>query len=385
MGTFSGVSPLLAEEARLRAKPPLTAESLWYGLNDILTCVRVSEYEPRIWGDGAGGTLGAYPVPLLSVPAPRQFPRVSLSRALDEAAASSERRGTFTHTRDALQAALHRALRARLHEQEEVRKGLANADRADEYQQSGELLLAQPHADPCGRGAGGPAGLLRAATGGRRPADPRRGAGPGPGRAGQRRTLLQEGAQGARQPGKPDAAAGGLDRRKFALLTEAEQDAQAATAAEQIAALRESLASSLGNSQKQSGEAGDERERQTPAFEGYKIKTFHSPDGWEILVGENATSNDYLTTRVAAPSDIWLHVRAATSAHGVIRARNRPAAVSPAAIQQAASLVAARSEVKHSSLIPVDYTLRKYVRKPRRSAPGAVTYQNEKTINVAGI
>ena len=145
------------------------------------------------------------------------------------------------------------------------------------------------------------------------------------------------------------------------------------------------MASSLGHSQKETGEAGSERERHTPAFEGHKIKTFHSPDGWEILVGENATSNDYLTTRVAAPSDIWLHVRAGASAHGVIRARNRPAAVSPAAIQQAAELVAARSEVKHSSLIPVDYTLRKYVRKPRRSAPGAVTYQNEKTINVAGI
>ena len=108
-------------------------------------------------------------------------------------------------------------------------------------------------------------------------------------------------------------------------------------------------------------------------------------DGWEILVGENATSNDYLTTKIAASSDIWLHVRAATSAHGVIRAQNRPASVSPAALQQAAEAVAARSEVKHSSLIPVDYTLKKYVRKPRKSAAGAVTYQNEKTLFVAGI
>ncbi len=54
-------------------------------------------------------------------------------------------------------------------------------------------------------------------------------------------------------------------------------------------------------------------------------------------------------------------------------------------MQQAAEMVAARSEVKHSSLIPVDYTLKKYVRKPRKSAPGSVTYQNEKTLFVAGI
>ena len=103
------------------------------------------------------------------------------------------------------------------------------------------------------------------------------------------------------------------------------------------------------------------------------------------MVGENATSNDYLTTKLALSSDIWLHVRAATSAHGIIRAQNRPAAVSASALQQAAEMVAARSESKHSSLIPVDYTLKKHVRKPRKSAPGAVTYTNEKTLFVAGI
>ena len=146
------------------------------------------------------------------------------------------------------------------------------------------------------------------------------------------------------------------------------------------------MASSLGQGQQNpAGRGAKNGSGRAPAFEGHKIRAFHSPDGWEILVGENATANDYLTTRVAAPSDIWLHVRAATSAHGIIRARNRPAAVSPAALQQAAELVAARSEVKHSSLIPVDYTLKKYVRKPRKSAPGAVTYQNEKTIYVTGI
>ena len=73
------------------------------------------------------------------------------------------------------------------------------------------------------------------------------------------------------------------------------------------------------------------------------------------------------------------------SAHGVIRAKNKPASVSPAALQQAAEMVAARSEVKHSSLIPVDYTLKKHVRKPRKAAPGGVTYENEKTLFVSGI
>ena len=206
MGTFTGVSPLLAEEARLRAKPPLTAQSLWYGLNDILTCVRVGEYEPRVWTDDAGATLGAYPVPLLSVPAHNQHPRDSISVALDNAAASSERRDTFTHTRDALQAALHKALRARLREQEEVRKGLANADRADEYQQSGELLLAQPHAVPAGASQAALPDYYAPPLADGTSGNAHHHAGPGPGRARERRALVQEGAQGPRQPRTTDGA-----------------------------------------------------------------------------------------------------------------------------------------------------------------------------------
>jgi predicted ribosome quality control (RQC) complex YloA/Tae2 family protein len=50
---------------------------------------------------------------------------------------------------------------------------------------------------------------------------------------------------------------------------------------------------------------------------------------------------------------------------------------------QAALVAAKNSEAKHSSLVPVDHTLRKHVRKPRGSAPGFVTYRNEKTLDVA--
>ena len=99
-------------------------------------------------------------------------------------------------------------------------------------------------------------------------------------------------------------------------------------------------------------------------------------------MGENAISNDYLTTRVATPNDIWLHARSITSAHAIIRSQNRPTSVSSAAIRLAAEQVARRSDAKHARLVPVDYTLRKFVRKPRRAAPGAVTYSHEKTLDV---
>jgi len=103
---------------------------------------------------------------------------------------------------------------------------------------------------------------------------------------------------------------------------------------------------------------------------------------WEILYGENATSNDFLTTRHARPGDLWLHARAVTGAHvlvpGVGSLERLPAEV----LREAARLAAAHCEAKHSGVVPVDYTFRRYVRKPRGSAPGAVVYTNERTLHV---
>lgn len=117
---------------------------------------------------------------------------------------------------------------------------------------------------------------------------------------------------------------------------------------------------------------------------GVRIKRVVSDEGWHIWIGENATGNDYLTTKLSDPGDIWLHVRSAASAHGVIRTNKHADKVPHATLRRAAELVAAKSESKSSSVIAVDYTLRRYVRKPRGAAPGRVTYTNEKTIEVVG-
>ncbi|MBS1709806.1 MAG: hypothetical protein JSS65_13925, partial [Armatimonadetes bacterium] len=37
---------------------------------------------------------------------------------------------------------------------------------------------------------------------------------------------------------------------------------------------------------------------------------------------------------------------------------------------------------KHASYVAVDYTLKKYVRKPRGSAPGLAVYTQEKTLHI---
>lgn len=117
-------------------------------------------------------------------------------------------------------------------------------------------------------------------------------------------------------------------------------------------------------------------------FDGKKIRTLEAPGGWTVLFGDNAEANDYLATRVAKPNDYWFHIRAGTGSHVVLQTHNQPSRVQPEAIRFAATIAARNSGQKHAKHVPVDYVLAKYVRKPRKSAPGLVTYMSEKTIFV---
>jgi predicted ribosome quality control (RQC) complex YloA/Tae2 family protein len=119
-------------------------------------------------------------------------------------------------------------------------------------------------------------------------------------------------------------------------------------------------------------------------FEGHRIRQLLGPSGYTILHGENAESNDYLLVRVAKPNDYWLHVRGSASAHAVIVTQNHPEKVSREVLMFAAKIVVQNSPSKHSGYVPVDYTLRKYVRKPKGAAKGMAVYTNEKTLHVEG-
>lgn len=107
---------------------------------------------------------------------------------------------------------------------------------------------------------------------------------------------------------------------------------------------------------------------------------FLSSDGIDIYVGKNNVQNDYLTTRFAEPSDIWLHTKNIPGSHVIIKLNNEQA--SDNTIFEAASLAAFYSKSRNSSNIPVDYTERKNVKKPSGSKPGMVIYYTNRTIYV---
>ncbi len=130
-------------------------------------------------------------------------------------------------------------------------------------------------------------------------------------------------------------------------------------------------------------EAPERETKSSPQFQGHRIRREVTEDGYEILVGDSATANDFLTTRVAASDDLWFHVRSAAGGHVVIRTHGNPETVPDSVLERAAIIAALHSAQKHSSLVAVDYTLKKYVRKPRRAAPGAVVVEREKTLHVS--
>ena len=119
-------------------------------------------------------------------------------------------------------------------------------------------------------------------------------------------------------------------------------------------------------------------------YEGHRIRELIGPGGAVVLYGENATANDYLTLRVARPDDYWLHIRGSASAHVVIRTNRQPERVGPELLLFAAKVAVQNSPSKHSGFVPVDYTLRKFVRKPRGASAGTALYTHEKTLHVGG-
>ncbi len=117
-------------------------------------------------------------------------------------------------------------------------------------------------------------------------------------------------------------------------------------------------------------------------YEGKRVRSLLGPHGYAVLYGENAEANDYLTLRVARPDDLWLHVRGSTSAHVVIQTHKQPNRVPPETLRFAAQVAVQNSTSKHSGYVPVDYTLKKYVRKPRGGKAGTALYTHEKTLHI---
>ncbi len=103
---------------------------------------------------------------------------------------------------------------------------------------------------------------------------------------------------------------------------------------------------------------------------------------WEVLIGKNAANNDLLTFKFSRKFDLWFHAQSVPGSHVVIRLPNRNEHPPHSVIEDAARIAAYNSTARNSGTVPVNYTEVRYVRKPRKGAPGQVLITNEKTLFV---
>ena len=103
--------------------------------------------------------------------------------------------------------------------------------------------------------------------------------------------------------------------------------------------------------------AGAKRKEITP-FREYEF------DGVKIYAGRNNLQNDRLL-RLADPDDVWLHTQKYHSSHVIIAIRGGQ--VRDELLLYAAEICAYYSDGRGADKIPVDYCLKKFVKKPSKS------------------
>lgn len=84
-------------------------------------------------------------------------------------------------------------------------------------------------------------------------------------------------------------------------------------------------------------------------------------DGFNVYIGKDAKSNDYLTFNIADKEDMWFHVKGVPGSHAVIRVReNLP---TDSVIRQVAELAKKNSKASKESGVTVVYCQRRFVKK----------------------
>jgi len=351
LADFEGVSPFLAKVIESGTS-----------LEKVQTAIKTCVFQPVL-----SPGHGVYPLPIGALGLPEE-PASSLSEALEAHFSVLSRTTTVDQARRQLQVQLERTLDARNVALHGLEHAIETANSAGEIQQTAELILAyQAQIKPGDR-------ELQAWD-----------------YAGEPITI----------PLVPDESPAENAERLFRKARNAKQHVgevsdqrtRLASDAREIEYFLEKLAQAESTEDVDGIRAvADERRwlmRQTGSvakeerpYEGHAVRELLSPAGYKVLYGTNATSNDYLTTKVAKPNDWWLHVRGATSAHVILQTQNQPQRVQPADLVFAAQIAVRNSVQKHATYVAVDYTLKKYVRKPRGSAAGFATYTHEKTLHV---
>jgi predicted ribosome quality control (RQC) complex YloA/Tae2 family protein len=120
-------------------------------------------------------------------------------------------------------------------------------------------------------------------------------------------------------------------------------------------------------------------QRATPETAASPPHRYQTPSGFELWVGRNNRQNDQLTFRLAGDYDLWFHTQEIPGSHVLLRLT--PGAVpEDQDLQFAADVTAYYSRARQSEQVPVVYTQPKHVYKPKGAKPGMAIYKQERIL-----
>lgn len=388
LAAVDGLGPLAARDICARAgvapggrEAAAAAPALAAAVVAHAAAVDGGDFSPVLLLDAAGAVTDFAAVAPVSVPGTAR-PYETVSALCDAFFSQREEAERFAGRRAALARRLGSEIdrcRRKLALQQEAQ---ARAEGAEEYRRAAELLTAQLHAVPRGAATAelvdyyDPAGASI-----RVDLDPA--------------LTPQANAQAywrryqkARSGREQIAAQMAATADELAYLEQVEAALQEAGSLPDLEEVRAELAAEgylpapvpgKGDRRRRPG-GGPAADKRTAAGGGAPL-VVRSGDGLEIWVGRNNRQNDYLTLRLAAPTDLWLHTQKIPGSHVIVRLPpGEP--VPERTLQEAALLAAYHSRARGSGQVPVDYTLRKHVRKPAGARPGMVIYDNQRTLYV---
>jgi predicted ribosome quality control (RQC) complex YloA/Tae2 family protein len=373
---FTGLGPVVATDLVARAgllpniSPVKQAGCLWKPFCDLIAGVASGNFEPRLLLGNDGQPSGLAAFSLVTVPAERQIPYSTMSEAAHAYHASRD----LSAEDGALRARLLRRLKGEIARAERLSAKLADEStiykEADLHARKGQLLVANSAKVRRGqreitlRDYGNTAQEYLQIE-----LDPARSVDENAKRYFSLHRKAKRGAEIVR--GRLAEVEGRLT--KLRRLTMEAEGTKGFGELERIEAALVPLARRLP--------ARDRARSSASKAEGPEPRTFRSSDGLPILVGRSGPGNDRLTWRLARSHDLWLHVQGSPGSHVVVRL-NKGKPVPPRTLREAAQLAAYYSRARGQVKVPVDYALRKYLRKPKAAAPGVVLLSQEKTIIV---
>lgn len=370
-----GLGPLLAKEAVSRAGYPVQtaageadAARLAAAVRELVNC---TAYEPCLLFDPRGRLKEYHVLPLQHWPGTAQGGFGSVSACLEAFYGQREEDDRF----GALQGSLSKLVRdeaARVRRKLQLQsESLQTAENAEEYRVMGELVTANLWQINKGdtelravnyhdlNGAELLIALDPALT---------------PSQNAQRYYRRYQKARSSKSVIMEQVE---KSRLELAYLDQVEASLQQAASMPDLEEIRRELQTEgyLGSRRERKGDRKQSAGEEKPA----PPLTLRSTDGLEIWVGRNNRQNDYLTTKLAAPHDLWFHTKEIAGSHVILRVPPGRA-VPERALHEAAALAAYHSRGRESASVPVDYTLKKHVRKPSGAKPGMVIYEQHRTL-----